>query len=212
MVAQLRVYSACYYLTELGGWRDTDYTAHDIVKIAKGEPFGGYFDFRVNRTIRRFDHASANNFLPVLYEHMAKRCLEVIAAPCTLVPIPNSAATAADASTFRTLDLANGIANAMGGDHNAQGALRWYRQKLKAHENGLRDPAVHFRNLRIVDTPRNPVVLFDDVFTSGSQITAAARKLTAAGHAPLCAFVIGTTTHDRRPNMVEWSEFTIDIK
>lgn len=203
------------YLTEIGGpaWRDQDFTTRDIVKIVKGLPFNGYCEMTLGGKKRRFDQNNGQTLLPYLYGGAAKKAATLVEGRFCIVPIPNSEAIIGDRGSFRTLEHATGIANAVADNRaNAVGALRWVRAKEKAHLGGGRNPDAHFDNLGIAEKPDVPVILFDDVLTTGSQLIGAYRRLAKIGVVPVATIVVGRTTHDQREHMIGWEQEQLETE
>jgi hypothetical protein len=208
----LTVWSALYYLTEIGlVWRDQDFVARNIVKIVKGEPFNGYVSLKIGGKNRRFNQHNGQTLLPALYGGIARKIASTIAGEITIVPIPNSEAVVGDGSDFRTFEHARGIAKATGSRATAIDLLRWRQAKNKAHQGGGRNPRSHFEDLRVTGKATGQIVLFDDVMTTGSQMIGAYRRLAKDAAAPTCAFVIGRTTHDQVDNMIGWRPEELEI-
>jgi hypothetical protein len=203
----LTVHSFFYYLTEIEGveWRTQDWTANKIVHAVKGDPIKGYFDIGVGGKRRTFDQKNISEFLPFLMNTVAARIASLVPGDFIIVPIPNSDATAANREEFRTLAHARQIAAAIGQRATAVPALRWKRAKASARKGGSRDPQVHFENLVIVQKPDKPIVIFDDVMTTGSQMIAASRRLDADSATLSCGVVVGRATKQQRPTMMGWS-------
>src|SRR5579863_6818688 len=216
MPNELIVWSMVRYLTEIGGpaWRDQDFATRDIVKIVKGQPFNGYFEITVGGKKRRFDQNNGQDLLPSIYGGAAKKISTLIQGNFCIVPIPNSEATIADRASFRTLEHATGIASKVSGNNRAKAldALRWKRAKEKAHQGGGRNPDAHFDNLGITEKPDIPVVLFDDVLTTGSQLIGAYRRLAKTGIVPVAAIVVGRTTHDQHEHMIGWQQEQLETE
>jgi hypothetical protein len=203
----ITVYSLLHYLTEVEGftWRNQDYTANKIVHVVKGDPIKGYFEVVVVegklRVRRRFDQRNGEEFIPILTGTLATRLSDVVDGNFAIVPIPNSDATIAKRDQFRTLDHAIRIASTIGSRAVVVPALRWKEEKISARKGGSRDPQVHYENLRVVEKPDRPVIIFDDVMTTGSQMIAASRRLQKAGAHLLCGVVVGRATKEQREKM-----------
>lgn len=125
----------------------------------------------------------------------------------TLVPIPNSGATVANkGSSFRSLELAEKLATFTDGNASVVPALRWKQERTPAHRGGSRDPQVHFENLAIVEDVTGPVVLFDDVITTGSQLIGSYRRLANPKREITTAVVIGRATKEQHTRVIGWTE------
>ena len=212
MADTIAVYSLLHYLTEVEGftWRNQDYTANKIVHAAKGDPIKGYFEVVIvedeSRVRRRFDQKNSEEFIPILTGTVATRLGDVVDGNFAIVPIPNSDATVTRSDQFRTLDHATRIASAIGSRAIAVPALRWKKEKISARKGGSRDPQVHYENLRVVQKLDLPVVIFDDVMTTGSQMIAACRRLQKAGAHLHCGVVVGRATKEQKERMISWSD------
>jgi len=80
--------------------RDQDFTARDIVKIVKGQPFNGYCQLKIGDKWKRFDQQNGHTLLPSLYSGIAKKIGGLVTGDFCLVPIPNSEAVAGDSASF----------------------------------------------------------------------------------------------------------------
>jgi adenine/guanine phosphoribosyltransferase-like PRPP-binding protein len=77
--------------------------------------------------------------------------------------------------------------------------------------SGYRYPELFQDQMTLLRKPKHPVVLFDDVMTSGSQMTAAARLLQDAGHLPIQAMVVGRVTRTQEDKMLGWESEALQI-
>ena len=59
---------------------------------------------------------------------------------------------------------------------------------------------------------KHPVVLFDDVLTTGSQMIGACRRFAKVGMAPSLAFVVGRTTHEQHEKMIGWEKEQLETE
>ncbi len=205
----LSVHSLIAYLTQEGMTRrQEDWDAYKIIQALKGETINGYFDLKIGGETKRFTQANVGTFLPVLFRAVAKKLTQEVKGQFDLVPIPNSSASVkSGGASFATLNHAKAIAAALEspqGTPNA--ALLWKQPKTPAHRGGSRDPQVHCANLKVVQKITRPVVIFDDVTTTGSQMIAAHRMLAGAGAKVLCGIVIGRATHEYLTTTIKWRE------
>lgn len=203
-----------YYLTETEGltWRGTDYNMRIVVKGLKQESFKGYADFRIGKTTKRFTSANIEELVEPVIATFADRVRPKVKLPVSVVPIPNSGMAVGEKGPFRNEHLGSLLAKHLGGGAAMVPALRWKKKRSKAHQQKeMRSPDLYEPNLALVAVPPAPVLLFDDVLTSGSQMIAAARFLTAKGHAPAFATVIAQATKTQHDPMLKWTEATLDI-
>jgi predicted amidophosphoribosyltransferase len=160
----------------------------------------------------RFEHSNCETFLPYLFRAIANKLKDSIAGEFVIVPIPNSTATIKDENDFRTLIHAREIAAAVGSRAKAIPALRWAEEKLPAHRGGSRDPQIHLEKLRIVKKPELPIVLFDDVVTTGSQMIGSYRCLAAEKLVPVSGFSVGRATKEQKDSMLGWATEKIIVE
>lgn len=209
MSKPLSVSSLLYYLTEVHedlAWRQEDWTAFKIVKAIKGNPIKGYFLLKINGKEKRFEQSNIQEFLPILFKTVGAKLSQSTQGPIDVVPIPNSTAIAANQDDFKTWAHAREICGAAGDRFQVVPAIRWKEAKQPAHEGGSRDPQVHLQNMKLVLKPTRPVVLFDDVMTTGSQMIAAYRLLEKQGIVPAMGIVIGRTTKEQKVPAIGWHQ------
>ncbi|SRR5579885_1553762 len=209
---------ACWYLTEIEGidWRDMDYTAMKIVKAVKGEPINGHFYgvISTGEKPRRFDQSNVQTFVQAFIGAIGRKLRTTIGkdSEISIVPIPNSNAVVPLVAPCRTDELAKNIADGFGGGAVVEPLIRWRTARMPQHKSaGPRYPDLFQEQMVLIDKPKHPVVLFDDVMTSGSQLIAGARLLTDAGHQPARAIVVGRVTKRQEEKMVDWNSGELKI-
>jgi hypothetical protein len=177
----LKLITLCSYLTARPAeWRQGDYDASKMVKALKGDPINGYFDFKIGDKVIRFTQANVGDFVKRIPRALAKMIARQVDGPATLVPIPNAHVTDPAAADFRTLDLARSVAAASGGKLTVVPALVFKEPQQKSRKGGPRS-ADHFEQAyRQASGVRGPIVLLDDVCTSGGHLIGAYRKLHRA--------------------------------
>jgi hypothetical protein len=178
----LKLITLCSYLTakDPPAWRQSDYAASKIVKALKGDTINGYFDMIIGGQTVRFDRLNVGDFLKRVPVALAKVLVREIDGPATLVPIPNSQVTAPNADGFRTHHLANLVAAESGGKLTAVPALVFKEPQQKSRTGGPRSAEHCEMAYRLATEVIGPIVLIDDVCTSGGHMIGAYRKL----HAP----------------------------
>jgi hypothetical protein len=209
------------FLTEISApWRPEDYKCRNVVRGVKQEHFNGYFQVKINGVWRPFDNDNVEEFVRILIPVLGQRLKQDVAGPITIVPIPNSNLTIAASGGFRCVELANMLAKGYGQQAQVVPAIRWKNARDKAHKsNEFRSPEVYEPEMALVESPSSPVLLFDDVLTSGSQMTAAARVLTKAGFPLARGLVVAraTKTQETDPFLtkkmgeLDLSEYTFDF-
>lgn len=186
----------CNHLTEVGcTWRGVDYNARAFVRGLKKEEFNGYIAVRLDGVERRYTNANIEELVEAILPLIGRKLRDDIQAPITLVPVPNSGMALGTTGPFRCMRLAELVAAGFGDDADVSPAIVWDTPRPKAHKsNDYRHPDLYEPHMRLAAAPTREIVLFDDVLTSGSQMIAAARMLTKAGHAPARGLVIARAT------------------
>ena len=176
---------------------DDDWTAQKLTKIIKGEPFqyGFYMPCGGSRTY--IDQSKANICLSEVISQCARKMRELAPSGCTIVPIPNSGATPQN-TEFRTLEHARSVCLLLGQSlYIAKPLLVWSEPQNRAHDRGRsRNHLDHFDKLVLNGSTSHPIILFDDVLTTGSQMYASKRKLEKAGFSVI-AMVAVTSVLDK---------------
>jgi predicted amidophosphoribosyltransferase len=121
--------------------------------------------------------------------------------PAVLVPMPSAAAAVRSRGFDATWAMAKGAARALrpGSAVQARRLLRQVRPVRDQAGLGAEERAANLRGaLRVTALPVDvPVILVDDVVTTGSSLTEAVRALRAAGHEVLGAATLATTRRMR---------------
>jgi hypothetical protein len=199
----LWVYAVGAYRAEIStDWRDRDYFIRNFVKSLKGEPFKGYSNFTIDGKVHQI---SANDDKPayLLWSNLAgARIRDTLKlGKVMLVPVPSSAQTkfVQDTCPFR---MANSIAARIPKVAVVGNFLRHKTKQPKAHsEGGTRDPDKIKTTLSCNATDRSrPVVLVDDVMTTGGRLKACAQVLRDHGVTVEHAVVAGRTVWEVIPN------------
>jgi hypothetical protein len=194
----------CYYLTDWGGItpRQEDWDSNKLVKCLKDEAIKGYINLNVGGENMRVDNNSKQEFLHRLWAAVGQSMGDAFPEQTAIVPIPNSAAIVGSPADYRTLRYAQAIAAASSGKVIAVDALRWKVCAEAAHrQKGFRTPERRYDNLVATACPAIPIILFDDVITSGSSFVAANWRLDEAGNAPKEGFVAARSTSIQEPKM-----------
>ena len=64
----------------------------------------------------------------------------------------------------------------------------------------------------VVEKTNLPIVIFDDVLTTGSQMVGSFRRLAHAGMQPILGLVVGRATKDQSENMIGWAEEHVPVE
>ncbi|MGY3103432.1 phosphoribosylpyrophosphate synthetase [Bradyrhizobium sp. LM3.4] len=199
----LKHLSLCAYLTDTDvEWRDEDYVATKMVKALKGDSIEGYFDFKIGEKVRRFDQSNVSEFVERIPRALARMIARHYPGEASLVPIPNSHVIASTTPGFKTLELAEKIAANGNGKLKVVPTLVFGEVQQKSREGGPRDPK-HFESAyRIVRTLSGPVILVDDVCTSGGHLVAAYWRLNKQASPVVLACTFGKTTKAQLKNPI----------
>ena len=200
----LRVVCFSTYRTSIaGGWRGADYDAHDFIDAIKDRDINGYSNVRLRGTWHRFDNTNRQDvvgwFAAMVSDYLAANPVGDL---IVLVAVPGSKVDVPFPRTPRTAQLAESIAAAVNGAVVVADVLRQSEPIPSANEEaGTRDAADLFENLVLMDDVNGlPVVLVDDVLTSGGHLQACAAKLREAGADVLMAIVAGRADEAQVPD------------
>lgn len=167
------------------------YATIKIKKAIKGETINGFSDIRVGSQSVRLDANSRDRFLKALWTEIANDLCSHWNREVALVPIPGSTVVDPDQSDFRNAEYAEAIAAASNGMIKVSRALHWdsVQEKQRA-DSGPRRMEARLRHMIAKRMPELPVLLFDDVMTSGSTLQAAEALLMSKNVAVLGAVVV----------------------
>jgi hypothetical protein len=214
-MSAIPVLFVCRYLTEVEGltWRPVDFTSLKIVKAIKGEPLNKYVEISIGGKNRRFYQSDVDALVSTVTTTIGSKLREVLGSGrVSIVPIPNSGAVVGAPGESRTDMLAKHVAAGFGGGTIVEPLIRWKTARTPQHKgSGFRDPDAFQDQMVLLGKPKHPVVLFDDVMTSGAQLTAAARTLEEAGHTPIHAAVVGRVTKTQEETMLGWITEELEI-
>jgi hypothetical protein len=176
-------------------WRRSDHDAYKFVQALKGRPIKGtaWIGLARGRKIR----LTAQNLevaFRVFGEWGAEQIRQTGVHCGSLVPVPSSTSTrlGLDAKGRR---LAEAIA-ARAPSFAYVDALFWRRAFPKAAEGGPRGRATLLANLvAAARIPSRPVILVDDVMTTGGHLQACADRLRSRGHRVVLAICAARTVH-----------------
>ncbi|WP_144426448.1 hypothetical protein [Methylobacterium sp. ARG-1] len=165
----------------------------------------------MENTLRKFNKDNMDKVLNIAGQHLANRLAELTRDRVTLVPVPNSHACVGKTPDFRTLKLAEAIAANSNGQAVAQPAFLWRKAKERQHQStGYRHASQFIPNLYATAPVRSPVVIIDDMVTSGSQMLACTYLLRKAGVEVPFGMAVGRVSYVQTSTTLAWSEQTIE--
>ncbi|TAA61881.1 ComF family protein [Shinella sp. JR1-6] len=190
-------------------WSQDEWAAVHIKRVVKGEQLHGKFSFPLNGVSTEFDR----NKLPMFGNALGKVFAQKIEAEhgggVLIVPVPNGNACVEYNEDFQTYRIARKI------EQHSNGAialdmLRWREKMGKAHLGGRRrDVWQHKQDLVIAKKTTRPIVLFDDVVTTGAQLAAARDVLTADGYEVVGHYaILDVIDKDARGDALGWRTVT----
>ena len=192
--------------------RQEDWDSNKIVKCIKGESIKGYVDVTIGGTTLRVDDNNKEELLRRLWIAFGEVLNANLAVQSAIVPVPNRVGIVGASANYRTLQYAKAISAASSNKVIAVDALRWKKDAEAAHkQKGFRTPERRYENLAVVDCPKLPIILFDDMITSGSSFVAACWRLDQAGNAPKEGFVVARRTAIQEPKMFVSEQRELEI-
>lgn len=199
MAQSIKAYSAFQYCTTNGDSNsvltEEQWVVIRGVKAVKGQDFKGFC--YINN--RKYLSAEKDLLAQVFVSSAAKKLSAYIGRPSIIVPVPNKSMTVHNRDQGRVIWLAQQLSNQLG--VNSLGVfphIRWAKEIDKANQGGTRNSLYLEANLEIVSELPNtaPIILFDDVITTGAHIGAITRKLKNNHYDVSTAFSIFNTTLD----------------
>jgi hypothetical protein len=201
MTLWVRAFGA--YRAEIAsGWRSQDYLVRNLVKSLKGEQFKGYSDFKVGEKFHQIN-AQDNRAAYYLWSNWAGVRIrnDLNLGKVALVPVPSSSQTQFVQDTC-PVRMANSVAALIPQAAVVGNFLRHKTAQPKAHsEGGTRDADQIAATLacRVTDTSL-PVVLIDDVMSTGGHLKACAQVLREHGLTVEHVLLAGRTVWEVVPN------------
>ncbi len=202
---------ASYLTTTHIQWRTEDYNASKFIKAIKGDELRGFAMVPVCGGYKKLDQTNAHEAvgwfgdMAAAYLHNAGLDNITIA----LVPIPGSLCCKLRESS-RTVGLAKAIAERVRCATVWDG-LRWREARRSSRHGGTRDPAQLVANLRVRRSlPNCPLVLIDDVVTTGAHLKASRLLLINNGANCDLAVCAGRTVLEPMDDPFSISTSTLD--
>lgn len=147
----------------------------------------------------------ASGLDPLMAHHLASAVLTLVgdAESVTLVPVPSTRRSRRERGRDLVADLAAAAARDLGRagvDAAATRGLRLVRQTRDQHALGREERALNVaRSMRASGRPRGPVVVVDDVVTTGSTLREAVRALGSRGEIEVLGAAALVVAHEGPP-------------
>jgi hypothetical protein len=188
-----------------------DYDMRVIVKGMKKESFKGYAWFNIGKKPKKFDTSNIEELMAPYFRYLAGQASAVFRGKFSIVPIPSSNMAVGHKGIFRSVELANMLLGKWP-DAIVEPVLFWDKPKDKQHKtSGFRHPDQFQSHFRLAAKPSRPVILFDDIMTSGSQMIAAYRFLAEKDCVPVYGLIGGRSTKIQHPKMLLWSTEKLQV-
>jgi len=203
------------YLTGYEGDKDQSYfDAYVFIKAIKREEFNGHLRVKDNKgRPRRLHHKDSAVIAKLALTIIGKNHIPKIVTQATeLVPIPNSDMIPKSGETHKIIKAGTQLIDGYDksdAEHELilNSGLRWTIAKDPAHKTGgVRSMSQYEGKFSLTSKIENPVILFDDVYTSGSQAKAACKFLTELGHEVIGVVTLAKTTHTPTKKAYKWRE------
>lgn len=207
------------YLTQYQGDKHQSYfDAYTIIQAIKGKEFNGFLRVRFEGgKVEDLYQKDAARITQIILDHVGLNFLpNIVSQNADFMPIPNSDMTATSGSDHKIIQASQRLLSSY---HSVQrtyslrlnAGLRWTSAKTPSHQSpGSRSMMRYEGKLTLTTADPRPIILFDDVYTSGSQAKAACKYLTDAGHTVLGVMTLAKTTNTPRSVAYEWREDTCE--
>lgn len=209
----IQVGSIAKYLVDYGTQkRPIDWSAFNFVRAAKGIEIGGYVDFNIGGKKTRYNKDNQEELAAQAFGFLGSFLDKAVDFDFEIVPVPNSDMCVQNPSGHRIINSAQMVANSSSRCVDVNTRLLWTHAKSQAHKTpGSRSPEQYEGMLSCTGVSQHPVILFDDIITSGSQMVACARALKAAGTQAMFGCTVGRTVNVQHEKMLEWHVENLEI-
>jgi hypothetical protein len=202
------VWHAARYLTRPPEPRTEEYFSTIQARNAvKGDRVNNKIRIKTLNTDIVFPSNDVVSFTKFIDSKMAGKITQEISGEFSIIPLPGHKVVEAFSTTFRNYETATRLARNLGDWCRVASCLHWHEEQPAQHTlSGPRNWQSRHEAMRIGTLPKCRVVLFDDVFTSGSTLLAARKHLLDAGHEVLAAFTVLKAIKEGEPGFGWQSE------
>jgi hypothetical protein len=212
MQSKLKLFTLCQYLTDTETeWRQEDWTAYKMVKSLKGHEVKGYFELSLSGKTRRFDNANSAEFAKLVPGALSKVLSDEFQGGAAIVPIPNSNVTSLKSEPFNTLHIARSMNEIAGPKYPVEPLLVFKEAQVPSHKGGRRSPQYFETAYNLINNTDMPIVLIDDVCTTGAHFIGACWKLHSSGMNVIGAIAFGKSTKQRFDKAIERRAEELDL-
>ncbi|MDB2439577.1 hypothetical protein N9W89_12770 [Hellea sp.] len=203
------------YLTQYDGDKHQSYfDAYKFIKAVKGDEFNGHLRAKLKSgKVVKLYHKDSEKISQLALDLIGAKALPKIMDQDTdLMPIPNSDMIPKSGETHKIISAADRVVKAYSSTDpkhslTLNSGLRWTSKKRPSHkESGSRNMERYEGKLTLTKKVKRPIILFDDVYTSGSQAKAACKFLTDSELEVLGVVTLAKTTHTPNKKAFEWRE------
>lgn len=173
----------CTYLTATGTveWTGNNYLAMNMVKAIKGDSFRGSIHVTISGITKDIYSDDASEFVKVCHRPLARILRDKYPFGACVVPIPSSKTTDVGCSKFRTYAIAKRLV-AVAGKNYCCSPILLFRSEMPLSRRGGNRSTYYIESQIIINGQTDkPIILFDDVMTSGAHLKAASWKLEGNG-------------------------------
>lgn len=207
------------YLTGYEGDKhQTYFDAYVFIKAIKREDFNGHLRVKDNKgRLRRLFQKDSAVIAKLALTIIGKNHIpKIVDQHIELIPIPNSDMTPQSGDDHTIIKAASLLIdgyNKSDPKHEIllNTGLRWTEAKDPAHKTGgVRSMSQHEGKFSLTAKVKKPIILFDDVYTSGSQAKAACKFLTELGHDVSGVITLAKTTNTPKEKAYKWRKDTCE--
>lgn len=204
------VYAICGYRSKsdtwTGKWRDIDYKARNLVLASKGRQFNGFSMFgnvRVDST-----PTGQSNARKIAAATITRKLMALGIETAQIVAVPSSSHTVLGRPFVGS--LITSIIGQANSAFTSRPVLHFNECQPKSSEGNGRNAQTIAAALRLgAPLDARPIILFDDVYTSGAHVRAVRHFLNARGYDVHSCHVIGRTVWDQPESMFAMPPFSI---